>query len=439
MILIDNYSQVSAQIETERGISRESLAEAIETALVSACKRSYPEEVELDAHINSNTGEATIWELKEVVDKNPEEHTQITLSDAQKIQADIQLGDTLRKEITPSNFGRLAAQTAKQVIIQRIREAEKQSVYEDFQEKVGKIITGTVQKIEGKNYLINLGRIEAILPFREQIPGERYEVKDKIRLYVVAIDKTPKGPMVRISRSHPGLLKCLFELEVPEIPDNIIEIISVSREAGKRAKVAVKSNNPNISAVGTCVGHMGGRIQAITKEIGNEKIDILDWNEDTKKFIASSLKPASITDVRITSEEEKTAVVIVPNDQLSLAIGKMGINVRLAVKLTNWKLDIINENEFNESDIESDEETLSLSEKLMKLKDESEESENNEEGSVSENSDEDSLTKVSELAKTLNLKTQDLIDEAAKHGIEIKNNRAKLDEETVEKVNAIFA
>jgi len=228
-----------------------------------------------------------------------------------------------------------------------MREAEKDLVMNEFSDKIGEIVTGTVQNIEGNTYLINLGKIEAFLPPREQAPGETFNVKDRIRVFIVDIQKTNRGPMIKISRSHTGLIRQLFHIEVPEIQDGIISIKSISRDAGRRTKIAVYSNNQTVGAVGTCVGHMGGRIQAVLREINNEKIDILEWSEDPKVFIGNSLKPATINEVIINDAETREATVVVPDDQLSLAIGKAGQNVRLAVKLTNWKLDISSESEYN--------------------------------------------------------------------------------------------
>jgi len=271
MIIIDNFAQVAAQIETERGISKEDLILAIEQALEAACKRKMPEESDLKAIIDELTGEAKIYHKKTIVKKivEPEEEedldvvNQITIEDASPYQADAKAGETIQIEVTPKDFGRLAAQTAKQVIIQRIREAEKALITNEFSDKVGTIIIGTVQRIEGRNLLVNLGRIEAVLTPNDQIRNERYRVKDKIKILVKDVVTTPKGPQIHISRSHPNFLRCLFHQEIPEIQDGTIEILSISRDAGNRAKVAVKSNNENIGAVGTCVGHMGGRIQSI--------------------------------------------------------------------------------------------------------------------------------------------------------------------------------
>ena len=257
------------------------------------------------------------------------------------------------------------------------------------------------------------------MPFREQIPGEIFDVKDKLKLYVVDIEKGTRGNTIRISRTHPGLLEALFELEIPEIQDEIIEIKAVSREPGKRSKVAVKSHNASIGAVGTCVGQMGGRIQSIIKELSNEKIDVLEWDDRPTSFISNALKPAKISQVIVTDEDEKVATVIVPNDQLSLAIGKAGINVRLSVKLTGWKLDILSEEEYNKNGVEFGKPKLSLLEKLQLAKEEA--------TSENEESTDDSIDgsiKVSVLAKELGLKTADLIDKSAEKGIVIKSNRS---------------
>lgn len=389
MILIDNFSQVVAQIETERGIQKEEIVEAIEQALVSACKRRYNDEVVLEAEINEITGESKIFRVYEVVDSVEDEDTELSLKAALNKDSSVKVGDSLRVEITPDDFGRLAAQTAKQVIVQRIREAEKNAVLSEFRDKVGTIVSGTVQKKEGETYLINLGSTEALLIPKEQIPGESFQIKERVRLYVQDVELLSKGPRVKVSRGQAGLVRCLFELEIPEIQEGIIEIKSVSREPGKRTKIAVKSNDSNVGAVGTCVGHMGGRIQAIIKEIGQEKIDILEWHEDPKVYIASSLKPAKVAKVEITDEDDKVAAVTVEADQLSLAIGKSGSNVRLASRLTGWRIDLQTE----EDQVENEE--LSLAEKIQKSSEEQskelEESDNDTiENAVEKNTESDS-------------------------------------------------
>ncbi|MEK9727726.1 MAG: transcription termination factor NusA [Candidatus Margulisiibacteriota bacterium] len=362
MILIENFSQVIAQIESERGIDRTRILDGIEKALISAAKKKYGQELNVNAYINEDSGEARLWMEKVVVNEIEDELNELSLTDAQELSDDAELGDTLEIDLDFDEFGRIAAQSAKQVIMQCIREAEKDLVMNEFSDKIGQIVTGTVQNIEGNTYLINLGKIEAFLPPKEQVFGETFNVKDRIRVFVIDIQKSNRGPAVRISRSHPGLIQQLFNLEVPEIQDGIIEIKSISRDAGKRTKIAVHSTNATVGAVGTCVGHMGGRIQAILREINNEKIDILEWNEDPKVFIGNSLKPATISEVIINNESNREATVVVPDDQLSLAIGKSGQNVRLAVKLTNWKLDITSESEHNKST--NSNAGLSLEEKL---------------------------------------------------------------------------
>ncbi|OGH97848.1 MAG: transcription termination/antitermination protein NusA [Candidatus Margulisbacteria bacterium GWF2_38_17] len=341
MILIDNFSQVMAQIESERGVDRSVLVRAISDSLLSACKKKFENAENLRVELNELTGETRVFAEKEVIEKVTDEETQISLEEAMEYDDSFKVGDILEIEVTPDDFGRIAAQTAKQVIIQRIREAEKNSIFNEFKGKEGTIISGVVQKLERRNILINLGRIETILGPSDQIPGEIYKPKDRIKLYVVEVRKTPKGPQVVTSRSHPRMLQKLFELEIPEIQDGIIEVKGVSRDPGSRSKIAVKSNNPDIGAVGTCVGKMGSRIQAIIREIGNEKIDIVEWSEDPETLISNALKPAKIARIKIVDLKEKKAEITVPDDQLSLAIGKGGQNVRLAAKLTNWKIDIL--------------------------------------------------------------------------------------------------
>ena len=370
MIVIDNLLQVANQIETERGVSKDILFQAIEQALIAACRKKYHEEADVRADLNYESGEVKLFLQKEIVEEVYNDVFEIDQKDAKKLDSKAKLGDTIDIVVDDPDFGRMAAQTAKQVIIQRIREAEKDAVFSEFQDKIGHIITGSIQRVENRNYLVNLGRTEAILNFREQIPGETFHAKDKIKVFLVDIERESRGNLIRISRTHPGFLKELFTIEIPEIADGIIEIMSVSREPGSRSKVAVKSNNPSIGAVGTCVGQMGGRIQSIIRELNNEKIDVLEWNEDPKAFIANALKPAKISSVIIDNEEEKTATVVVPNDQLSLAIGKGGVNVRLSVKLTNWKLDIMSEDEYNKTDSDSSKEGLSLVEKMALSKQE---------------------------------------------------------------------
>lgn len=356
MLLINNFTQVVTQIEKERGISRDVLIEAIKASLIAACKKKFPSVENLEVTIEEDTGEALIFAGKEVVETldgiedDAERFSKISLAEAAEYQDDVEVGDVIMIEVTPDDFGRIAAQTAKQVIMQRIREAEKDSISGEFGDKVGTIVTGTIQRREGRNYLVNLGRTEAVLFYKDQIPNEQYKQGDPIKVYIAEVEKSSKGPRIRISRSHPGLLKALFELEIPEVHDGIITVLSVAREVGVRAKVAVKSNDAEVGAVGTCVGHMGGRIQNIVKELNNERIDIIEYSDDPYEYLVNALKPAKINKIKLEEnakdEEGNTcniATIYVNEDQLSLAIGKGGQNVRLASRLTGWKIEVESE------------------------------------------------------------------------------------------------
>jgi len=446
MILIDNFSQVMAQIESERGISKDLLVSAVEQALVSACRRRYHDETLLEAKVDPFTGEATIYLVRDVVKDVENEHTQIEVKEAKKIDPKAKEGARLLVDVTPQDFGRIAAQTAKQVIIQRIREAEKNVIFADFKDKVGKVILGTVQRVENENYLVNLGLAESILSARDQIPGEHFQAKEKIRVYVVDIDKNSRGSLIRISRTHPGLLRELLVNEIPEIQDGIISIMSVSREPGVRSKVAVKSNNPAIGAVGTCVGHMGTRIQTVTKELGREKIDVLEWSDEPKLFIANALKPAKVTDIFITNEKDKTAIVVVPNDQLSLAIGKAGVNIRLAVKLTGWKLDVMSDEEFAKKEPELKAKThVSIVDKI-RLEKEKEREEAKQKVKkqdapvkavhVADEPHAPAKMKISDLAKMLGVKTKELVDKGKTLGMEL-TLKTVLDETQIDQLKAV--
>ena len=373
MILIDNFRQVAAQIESERGVTSVELQEAIETALVAACRRKLSEEALLRCVFEMDTGEARIYQTKIVSEHVEDDRLDISLNNARQFKATPEVGDEIEFEVDLPDLGRIAAQTAKQVIVQRIREAEKNLVYKEYKDRVGEIITGTVQRVEHRNYLINLGKGEAVLGYRDQIPGETFQANETVRLYLESVEKEAKGTILKISRGHIGFLQRLFELEIPEIQDGVIEIVSISREPGKRAKVAVRSHDPVVGAVGTCVGHMGGRIQSIIKELGYEKIDVLEWHDDPVRFIASALKPAKINQVVVTSLEGKVATVVVDEDQLSLAIGKQGVNVRLSVKLTGWKLDIVSQKEYGGDGVSVGSMSGSLVERLQAtVKEESE-------------------------------------------------------------------
>ncbi len=333
-----------AQIEKEKGISKEILIEAIEAALISAYKRNFGSSQNVSVSIDRLSGEVKVFAQKKVVEVPENDLYEISLGDAQNISSTYELEDIVDIEVTPRKFGRIAAQTAKQVVVQRIREAERGLIYEEFTSKENDIVTGIVQRYEKKNVMVEMGKIEAILAPNEQVPKEKYNFNDRLKVYVVEVKKTTKGPQILISRTHPGLVKRLFEQEVPEIHDGIVEIKGISREPGSRTKIAVQSLDENVDPVGACVGQRGNRVQVIVDELRGEKIDIIPWSTEPAEYISASLSPAKVLKVDV-NEEEKTARVIVPDYQLSLAIGKEGQNARLAAKLTGWKIDIKSESQ----------------------------------------------------------------------------------------------
>ena len=336
------------ELEKERGIKKEYLLESLETALVTAYKRNFESAENVKIVMDANTGDIRVFSLKEVVEEVKDEMLEISLEDARKEEKNAKIGDTIEIEIIPRDFGRIAAQTAKQVIVQKIREAERNMVYTEYNDRKGEIVSGIVQKADGGTVVLDLGKLEGIMLVKDQIPTEQYKVNDKIRAYVLSVEKGIKGaPQVLVSRSHPDFVRKLFEFEIPEIYEGLIEIKSVARDAGSRSKVAVYSTNENIDPVGSCVGQKGIRIQNIINELKGEKIDVIEWNEDPAIYVSAALLPAQVMAVDI-KEDEKFAQVIVPDDQLSLAIGKSGQNARLAAKLTNWKIDIKSESQFRE-------------------------------------------------------------------------------------------
>ena len=337
------------ELEKEKGIKKEYVLESIEAALVTAYKRNFDVNSDnVKITLNKETGETHVYEELEVVENVEDDKTQISLEDARKLDSKLEIGDTVHKELMPKNFGRIAAQTAKQVIVQRIREASREIIFNEFSEKKGEIVSGLVQKVDKNIVVLDLGKIEGIMPLKEQIPTETYHVNQKLRACVASVEKGIKGStQIIVSRANNDFLRKLFELEIPEIYEGLIEIKSVSRDPGKRCKVAVYSPNENIDPVGSCVGQKGIRIQNIINELSGEKIDVIEWHEDPSTFIAEALLPAKVMAVDVR-EEEKFAQVIVPDDQLSLAIGKSGQNARLAAKLTNWKIDIKSESQFRE-------------------------------------------------------------------------------------------
>lgn len=332
------------QIAKEKGIKKDILIDAIDAALVTAYKKNYGTSQNVKVIINRETGEVDVFGLKTVVLNVEDELMQISMEEAKQINPIYKEGDIVEIKVTPKNFGRIAAQTAKQVVVQRIREAERCIIYEEFINKEDEIVNGLVQRKEKNNVFIDLGKTEAILGPNEQASGELYNIGDRLKTYVVEVKKTTKGPQVVLSRTHPGLVKRLFELEVPEIKDGIVEIKSIAREAGSRTKIAVFSHDENVDAVGACVGQRGQRVQVIVDELKGEKIDIIEWNSEPAVFVASALSPAKVINVKI-NKEENTANAIVSDSQLSLAIGKEGQNARLAAKLTGCKIDIKSESQ----------------------------------------------------------------------------------------------
>jgi len=328
------------QLAAEKNLPREVVLEAVEAALVSAFRKdNFAANQNISVKINPNTGEIAVFAQKMVVEKVTDPRRELSLSEARKIKKDAQLGELIEIEATPQNAGRIAAQTAKQVVLQRLREAEREMVFEEFADREGEIATGIVQRIEPKQIFLDLGRTEGILPSTEQVRTERYRVGQRLKVYLMEVHRTNRGPQVVVSRTHRNLLRRLIELEVPEIRSGAVELKSVAREAGYRSKIAVAARQPGVDPIGSCVGQRGIRIQNIVNELNGEKIDIVEWHPDPATFIANALSPAQVVSVEI-NEKEKTATVVVPDRQLSLAIGKEGQNARLVAKLTGWRIDI---------------------------------------------------------------------------------------------------
>ena len=339
------FIEALEEIEREKGISKDIIFDALETALISSYKKNFGSSQNVEVEINKNTGRVSVYAKKEIVEDVENELFEISVEEARNIDDKYQLGDIINIEITPKDFGRIAAQTAKQVVIQRIKDAERDVIYDEFIDRENEIITGMVQRISRNHVYIDLGKTEGVLPPTEQIEGEIYKQGDRLKLYIVEVKKTTKGPQIILSRSHPGLVKRLFELEVPEIQKGVVEIYGISREAGSRTKIAVYSKDENVDPVGACVGLNGARVKALVEELNGEKIDIIIWSKNMEEFIANSLSPSKVVNVKL-NEREKSAIVIVPDYQLSLAIGKEGQNARLAAKLTNWKIDIKSESQY---------------------------------------------------------------------------------------------
>ena len=340
------------EIEKERGIPKAALVDAIKSALNTAYKKNYSSNQNVSVELNEITGEIKVYAQKMVAEEVEDDRIEIQLSEARELYPDCHAEELIYVEETPSNFGRIAAQTAKQVVIQKLREAERSLIYEEFLEREGEIVTGTIQRVEAKTVFISLGRTEGIMLPSDQVVTERYEPGQRIKAYIYEVKNTTKGPNIFISRSHPNFLRRLFELEVPEIYDGVVEIKSIAREAGFRTKISVYSMDDKIDSVGACVGPRGIRVQNIVAELGGEKIDIIKYDKEPEKFIANALSPAKVLAV-FADDGEKAARVVVPDYQLSLAIGKEGQNARLAAKLTGWKVDIKSETQcIEENDLE---------------------------------------------------------------------------------------
>ena len=339
-----DFVQAIFELGKEKGISPELLYQAVEEALITAYKKNFGSSQNVRVDLNKQTGEIHVYARKSIVEKVNDSAQEIDIAEARKINPNYEVEDIVEIEVTPKNFGRIAAQNAKQVVVQRIREAERGMVFEKFSSRENDIVNGVVQRLENRNVYIDLGRAEAILMPNEQIPGEVYQPHDRIKTYIVEVKKTNKGPQIMVSRTHPGLLKRLFELEVPEIHDGLVEIKSVAREPGMRSKSSVYTKDENIDPVGACVGQKGMRVQTIVNELRGEKIDIVKYSSNPEQYVANALSPAKVL-MAVADENEKICRVVVPDYQLSLAIGKEGQNARLAAKLTGWKIDIKSESQ----------------------------------------------------------------------------------------------
>ncbi|WP_124057318.1 transcription termination factor NusA [Vaginisenegalia massiliensis] len=332
-------------LEEEKGISRDIIKEALESALVLAYKKNYDQAQNVEVVFDDKKGTIKVYSVKEVVQTNYDSTLEISLEEALKINKAYELGDKIRFEVTPKDFGRIATQTAKHVIMQRIREAERDIIFDEYSQYQDEIITGTVERVDQRFVYVNLGKIEAVMPISEQIQGEVFEMDQRIKVYVVKVEKTNKGPQVVVSRAHADFLRRLFEQEVPEIYDGTVEIVNIAREAGDRSKVAVRSRDTNVDPVGTCVGQKGQRVQTIVNELNGENMDIVEWDEDPATFIRNAMNPAEVVDVNF-DEANHACIVVVPDYQLSLAIGKKGQNARLAARLTTYKIDIKSESDY---------------------------------------------------------------------------------------------
>lgn len=341
---MNDFIQALEQLQAEKGIDKEVIFKAIEDSLVTACKKNFGTSQNITVNMDRTKGTVEVLAWKNVVEEVTDPALEIAVEDAVKMNANYKVGDICHVEITPRNFGRIAAQNAKQVVVQKLREAERGIVYDEYKGKERDMVSGLIQRKEKGNVYMNLGKIEALLAPKEQIPGENYAMNQRLKAYVLEVKNGQRGPMVMVSRTHPEFIKRLFEQEVPEIHDGIVMIKSISREAGSRSKIAVLSRDPMVDPLGACVGPSGNRVNTIVRELNGEKIDIVIWNEEPSRFIAAALSPAEVERVDV-DKEGFTATVVVPDHQLSLAIGKEGQNARLAARLTGYKIDIKSESQ----------------------------------------------------------------------------------------------
>ena len=344
-------------VAKEKNIDKEIIFEAIEASLVSACKKHFGTSQNIKVDMNRVTGEVKCFTQKTIVETVEDPQLEISLEMARIANPNYVVGDVVDIEVTPKNFGRISAQTAKQVVVQKFREAEREILFNQYITKEREVVTAIVQRKERRNVIVQMGKIDAVLAANEQIPGEQYNFMDRVKVYVLEVKQTTKGPQIFVSRTHPELVKRLFEQEVPEVHDGTVEIKSIAREAGSRTKIAVYSKNENVDALGACVGQNGYRVNVIVNELGGEKIDVINWSEDPREFIAAALSPSKVLEVKL-NEAEQSAKIVVPDHQLSLAIGKEGQNARLSAKLTGWRIDIKSETQARETNFLADEEPV---------------------------------------------------------------------------------
>ncbi|HNY73686.1 MAG TPA: transcription termination factor NusA [Syntrophales bacterium] len=357
--MLSELKRLIEQMCKDRGLDRTIIIEALEAAMLNAARKKMGPQVEIEAHYNEEAGEIEVFQFKRVEERVTDPDMEISLAEAREMDEEVELGDSLGMKVDTSTFGRIAVQTAKQIIIQRVKDAERDNIYEEFKDRKLQLINGFVQRFEGGSIIVNLGRAEGVIPVSEQIYREVYKRGERIRSFICDVKRITKGPQIILSRTHPGFLKALFEVEVPEISEGLIEIVSVAREPGKRAKIAVRSKDKDIDPVGACVGMRGSRVQSVVQELRGEKIDIVPYSEDPAKYVYAALAPAKVDRVLIDGEN-RSMEVIVPDDQLSLAIGKNGQNVRLAVKLTGWKIDVKSESSSAQQEEDSRQELKAL-------------------------------------------------------------------------------